>query len=70
MNNTNILDIITIASFIAQLDNIEKDGIQTEYIQLVIKTIADEIEKLHKENDIIMKQNEKIIKMLKERDYD
>ena len=61
----NILDIITILSFIAQIKNINDDKVQTNYIQKVIKAIADEIEKLHKENDIIMQQNEEIIKLLK-----
>lgn len=61
----NILDDITILSFIAQIKNINDDKVQTNYIQKVIKAIADEIEKLHKENDIIMQQNEEIIKLLK-----
>lgn len=64
--NFNILDDITILSFIAQIKNIDDDKVQTNYIQKVIKAIADEIEKLHKENDIIMQQNEEIIKLLKE----
>lgn len=64
--NFNILDDITILSFIAQIKNINDDKVQTNYIQKVIKAIADEIEKLHKENDIIMQQNEEIIKLLKE----
>ena len=63
--NFNILDDITILSFIAQIKNINDDKVQTNYIQKVIKAIADEIEKLHKENDIIMQQNEEIIKLLK-----
>ena len=62
----NILDDITILSFIAQIKNINDDKVQTNYIQKIIKAIADEIEKLHKENDIIMQQNEEIIKLLKE----
>lgn len=62
----NILDDITILSFIAQIKNISDDKVQTNYIQKIIKAIADEIEKLHKENDIIIQQNEEIIKLLKE----
>lgn len=62
----NILDDITILSFIAQIKNINDDKVQTNYIQKIIKAIADEIEKLHKENDIIIQQNEEIIKLLKE----
>ena len=61
----NILDIITILGFVAQIQNITDDRSQTEYIQKVIQAIADEIEKLHKENDIIIQQNEEILKILK-----
>lgn len=45
-----------------------KDEVQTNYIHKVIKAIANEIEKLHKENDIIMAQNEEILKLLRRRD--
>jgi hypothetical protein len=51
--------------FFAQLDNMAKDEEQTKYVQVVIEAIANEIEKLHKENDIIIKQNEEIIGLLK-----
>lgn len=57
--------MITIAGFVAQISNISKDDKQTEYIHKVIIAIANEIEKLHKENDIIMEQNEQIINMIK-----
>lgn len=63
-----ILDIITIAGFLAQIDNMNKDDIQNNFIHKVIKAIADEIEKLHKENDKIMEQNEIIIEILKNRE--
>jgi len=71
MNNNEqsnvLLDGITIVGFLAQLKNIEDDKIQTSYIQQVIIAIANEIDKLHKENDIIIKQNEEILKILQER---
>lgn len=60
-----LLDIITIAGFLAQIDNMSKDEVQTNYIRVVIKAIANEIEKLHKENDIIMTQNKEILKLLR-----
>lgn len=66
-NNFEFLDIITIVGFIAQLSNIAKDEEQTNYIHKVIETIAQEIEKLHQENDYIMWQNEEILKILKNR---
>lgn len=61
------LDMITIASFLAQIDNMDKDDVQNKYIHKVIKAIADEIEKLHKENDIIMEQNEEILRLLQDK---
>ena len=66
-NHTNIsvLDVITILGYVAQLENIKSDNEQTNYIEKVIKAISDEIEKLHKENDIIIKQNEEILEILK-----
>ena len=60
--NFETLDILSILSFIAQMENIKKDNQQQEYIHSVIKAIAVEIEKLHKENDII-------IQMLKDLKY-
>jgi cell division protein FtsB len=62
--NNKMLDALTILGFAAQIQNISDDKTQTEYIRKVIQVIADEIEKLHKENDIIIKQNEEILKML------
>lgn len=58
-NNFEFLDSIGITSFAAQLKNMSDDKVQTDYIREVIKAIAVEIEKLHKEND-------KIIEMLRE----
>ena len=66
-SNTAILDVITILGFVAQLENIKDDKVQTNYIRKVIQAISDEIDKLHKENDIIIKQNEEMLKILKER---
>lgn len=60
------LDMITIAGFLAQIDNMSKDDVQNKYIHKVIKAIAVEIEKLHKENDVIMEQNEEILRILKD----
>lgn len=72
MNNNNnngleFLDIITIAGFFAQIQNMKEDGKHNKFIHQVINTIAQEIQKLHDENDIIMKQNEEILDLLQER---
>lgn len=60
INNFELLDLITIISFAAQLQNMEMDGKQTNFIHKVIKAIADEIDKLHQENDIIIEQLNRI----------
>lgn len=71
MNNDNeeigFLDILNIASFLVQIENMQEDEKETKYIHKVIKVIANEIDKLHKENDIIIEQNEEIIRLLKKR---
>lgn len=64
---TNILDLLNVFSLWAQIDNMNMDKKQTEYIHKVIKAIADEIDKLHKENNIIIKQNEEILNLLRRR---
>lgn len=59
-----ILDLLNVFSLWAQVDNMTFDKQQTEYINKVIKAIALEIEKLHKENDIIIEQNKEILRRL------
>lgn len=66
--DVGILDLLNVFSLWAQVDNMNMDRQQTAYIHTVIKAIANEIEKLHKENDIIMKQNEEILEILRRKD--
>ncbi len=66
--DVGVLDLLNVFSLWAQIDNMNMDKKQTDYIRTVIKAIADEIEKLHKENDIIIKQNEEILKELRRKD--
>lgn len=65
--NYNFLDMLTIVGFIAQIENIQKDEEYSKYIKSVIRSISIEIDKLHRENDIIMEQNKKIIALLERR---
>lgn len=44
----------------------EEDAIEKDYIHKVIQAISDEIEKLHKENDIIMEKLDRILERLEE----
>ncbi len=58
-NNLEGLDLLNIISIIIQLMEIKSSGEETNYIHKVIKAIAQEVELLHKEN-------EEIISLLKE----
>lgn len=69
MNNNkqeeiNFLDIITMVAFIAQLQNMEIDGINTKWIHNVIFSLAKEVQKLHEENDVIINKIDKVLKIL------
>lgn len=50
----NMLDIINFMSIALQIQNIEQDKIEKDFIHNFVKSVSNEIEKLHKENDIIM----------------
>ena len=64
MNNIQDLDALQLLAFYIQLKNIEWDENQNQYIHSVIENINTQIAKLHKQNDIIMKQNEQILTKL------
>lgn len=68
-NNENtqfeFLDIITIISFIAQLSNMQGDERFINYIEKLNHAIADEVDKIYVNLDIVIKQNEEILKLLK-----
>lgn len=65
MNNIfQDLDALQLLAFYIQLKNIEFDQDQNQYIHSVIQNINTEIAKLHKQNDIIMKQNKDILSKL------
>ena len=69
MNNNeqeenNFLDIITMVAFIAQLQNMEIDSINTKWIHKVIFSLAREVQKLHEENDVIINKIDKVLKIL------
>lgn len=53
-NQLNILDIFSIISFIAQMKNMKDDEITAIKNNSIIKAVANEIDKLHKENDDII----------------
>ena len=63
------LDLLNIASFLAQVDNIMSNNEQNKYIHKVIKAISLEINKLHKENEILMKKIDKILNILEGRKW-
>ena len=57
-NNTNknfdILDMLSLISFMAQIKNMSDDDKAALKNNSIIKAISDEIDKLHKENDDIV----------------
>ena len=68
MNNTfGLIDILTLISFLAQMKNMNDDEFTSMKNNSIIKAVADEIDKLHKENDNIIEylksvsENEKCI---------
>lgn len=62
------MDAVGITSFLAQLDNMEKDQIQTEWIRKVVVSLAQEVQKLHDENDILINKVDEILKIVKGRE--
>ena len=56
------IDLIGLASFFMQADNIKDNNQQKQVNQLILKAIANEIEKLHKENNDIIEKLKKIEK--------
>ena len=70
MNNNNnqfdALDIFNILSFLAQMENMNKDEDYHKIIHKFFLAINEEIKKLHVENDIIINQNKKIISLLED----
>lgn len=68
-NNQNLeaLDLLAIISFIAQIENMNDDSKEKEYIHTVIKAIVQQIEKLHKENDRIEHKLNEILNILQKR---
>ena len=63
-NSFEFLDALTLISFFAQMENLNKDEKYEQFIKKIIMYLIGEIEKLHKENeDIIEKLNEVLEKL-------
>ena len=58
--NLDMLDIITMLSFMAQIQNIKENKVQNLWINKVIKTLFQEINKLHYENELLFKKLEEV----------
>lgn len=58
--NLDILDTITMLSFMAQIQNIKEDKAQNIWINKVIQTLFQEINKLHYENELLFKKLEEV----------
>ena len=64
-NGLEFLDIITIMGFLAQLKNLSKDEKYEQFIKKIILGLVQEIEKLHKENEDIIKKLDEVLEKLK-----
>ena len=64
-NEFEFLDALTLISFFAQMENLDKDEKYTRFIKRVILGLVGEIEKLHKENDDIIKKLDEVLEKLK-----
>lgn len=61
-NGLGLIDILTVISFMAQMKNMNDDEITNLKNSSIIKAVANEIDKLHKENDDIINHLKKIDK--------
>jgi len=61
-NGFGLIDILTVISFMAQMKNMNDDEITNLKNSSIIKAVANEIDKLHKENDDIINHLKKIDK--------
>ena len=64
INNSSFgfIDILTVISFMAQMKNMSDDEVTNLKNSSIIKAVANEIDKLHKENDDIINHLKKIDK--------
>lgn len=63
LNNSNgfgFIDMLTLVSFMAQMKNMSDDEINNLKNNSIIKAVAEEVNKLHKENDDIINHLKKI----------
>lgn len=58
--NFDILDFLSLISFFAQMKNMNDDDIAALKNNKVIQAVANEVDKLHKENDDIIEKLNKI----------
>lgn len=64
-NEFEFLDALTLISFFAQMENLDKDEKYTRFIKRIILGLVNEIEKLHKENEDIINKLNQILEKLK-----
>ena len=66
-NGFEFLDALTLISFFTQMENLNKDEKYEQFIKKIIIYLIGEIEKLHKENDDIIKKLNIILEKLNEK---
>lgn len=67
-NGFEFLDALTLISFFAQMENLDKDERYEKFIKKIIMFLIGEIEKLHKENDDIIKKLDEVLEKLNKLD--
>ena len=63
-NSFEFLNALTLISFFAQMENLDKDERYEKFIKKIIMFLISEIEKLHKENDDIIKKLDEVLEKL------
>lgn len=70
MNNLDLLDILNVVSFVLQVQNndeLQKQTSNDEILRKLHEDVMSSIEDNRKLSSTIMKQNEEIIRLLKEK---
>lgn len=68
-NSIEALDLISIMSFIVQMQNLEEDKKYKGSVQQFEELVQREVDKLHKENEVIMQKLNEIQTELMEMKY-
>ena len=66
-NNLEILDLLSVISFVAQMKNIKGDEQSQQRAKMMMNVIAQEIKQFHDTQNAILNELKEIKKLLQER---